>query len=103
MVEAQDAFELYLHSQSAGNEALKKLGLRPVEVSPNLCEHIDTYYNNHKTQNVFWGVRNSDPHWVLSFDQLHYFDGGLGGKHLLGEYKKVLGYLGRPAEAAVEK
>ncbi|KAF8545543.1 hypothetical protein OG21DRAFT_1528420, partial [Imleria badia] len=83
MVEAQDALDLYHHSRSAGNEVLKALGLRPVP-------------------NVFWKVRDSDPHQALSFDQLHYFDGGLGGKHLLNEYKKVLSWLGRPAEATVE-
>ncbi|KAG9309309.1 hypothetical protein JVU11DRAFT_10797 [Chiua virens] len=53
--------------------------------------------------NVFWRVRNSDPELAASFDRLHYLHGGLWGKHLLEELKKILNALGREAATKVEE
>ncbi|KIK79337.1 hypothetical protein PAXRUDRAFT_16380 [Paxillus rubicundulus Ve08.2h10] len=53
--------------------------------------------------NVFWIVLFSDPHKALSFNRLHALHLGLWGKHVLGELKKILAFLGQEAEAEVER
>ncbi|KAI5993749.1 hypothetical protein F5J12DRAFT_897024 [Pisolithus orientalis] len=45
----------------------------------------------------------SDPHLALSFDRLHVLHLGLWGKHLFEDLKIILRYLGRDAEATVER
>ncbi|KIJ09892.1 hypothetical protein PAXINDRAFT_164338 [Paxillus involutus ATCC 200175] len=82
--EAQEALTAWEENQARGEAILKKLGLRPVE-------------------NVFWIVLFSDPHKALSFDRLHALHLGLWGKHILGELKKILAFLGQEAEAEVER
>ncbi|KDQ11826.1 hypothetical protein BOTBODRAFT_113908 [Botryobasidium botryosum FD-172 SS1] len=45
--------------------------------------------------NVFWSLGpNSCPHRALSFDVLHFFDGGLWGKHLLVDFLKIIDEAG---------
>ncbi|KAF9231165.1 hypothetical protein BU15DRAFT_90973 [Melanogaster broomeanus] len=75
MDQGQDALRRYNYSRAEGEAILKALGLRPIE-------------------NIFWSVKYSCPHGAMSFDQLHYLHGGLWGKHLLGETKKILKSLG---------
>ncbi|KIK78025.1 hypothetical protein PAXRUDRAFT_17112 [Paxillus rubicundulus Ve08.2h10] len=83
-IEAQEALTAWGENQARGEAILKKLGLQPVE-------------------NVFWIILFSDPHKALSFDRLHALHLGLWGKHILGELKKILAFLGREAEAEVER
>ncbi|KAI5981970.1 hypothetical protein EDD15DRAFT_2182044 [Pisolithus albus] len=83
MDQAQDALSVYNYSRAEGEERLKALGLWPVE-------------------NVFWRIRDSDPHAALSFDRLHASHDGAGGRHALQDVKKILSMLGREAEAKVE-
>ncbi|KIJ60954.1 hypothetical protein HYDPIDRAFT_169974 [Hydnomerulius pinastri MD-312] len=74
-------------NRSEGEELLKVLGMWPV----------DGLY-----QNVFWHIRPSDPHDMLSFDCLRYLHGGVWGKHVLKDLKKILDSLGQKAETKVE-
>ncbi|KAI5989534.1 hypothetical protein EDD15DRAFT_2171237 [Pisolithus albus] len=83
MDQAQDALSTYNYSRVAGEEQLKALGLRPIE-------------------NVFWRIKNSDPHTALSFDRLHASHDGVGGRYTLQDIKKILSVLGREAEGKVE-
>jgi hypothetical protein len=39
----------------------------------------------------------------MSFDRLHFFHGGLWGRHIWPEIKKILDFLGRSEQAAIEK
>ncbi|KAI6038375.1 hypothetical protein EDC04DRAFT_2603975 [Pisolithus marmoratus] len=83
MDQAQDTLSTYNYSHMAGKEWLKAIGLWPVE-------------------NVFWHIRNSDPHATLSFDCLHSSHDGVGGRHALQDVKKILNELGHEAEVKVE-
>ncbi|KAI5984995.1 hypothetical protein EDC04DRAFT_2615507 [Pisolithus marmoratus] len=83
MDQAQDVLSTYNYSHMAGEEQLKAIGLWPIE-------------------NVFWHIRNSDPHATLSFDCLHSSHDGVGGRHALQDVKKILNALGREAEVEVE-
>ncbi|EPQ50176.1 hypothetical protein GLOTRDRAFT_82536 [Gloeophyllum trabeum ATCC 11539] len=58
------------------DEFLKEVGLRLVH-------------------NVFWFLRNSDPHKALSFDRLHANHGGLFSDHLFQELQNIFKSLGR--------
>ncbi|KAG1847898.1 hypothetical protein F4604DRAFT_1883959 [Suillus subluteus] len=80
--EVQEALHVYGLSKAQGEQILKALGLRPVA-------------------NIFWLILHSSPHDALSLDRLHSLHAGLW-KHLLGELKKVLAYLGRDAQEAFE-
>ncbi|KAF8837802.1 hypothetical protein BDN67DRAFT_991595 [Paxillus ammoniavirescens] len=82
--QAEAAFKAWEESRTKGEEILKKLGLRPI-------------------QNIFWFIPFSDPHLALSFNRLHSLHLGIWGKHIFGEIKKILEYLGRAAETMVEK
>jgi len=42
------------------------------------------------SQNVFWQLRNSDPHRALSFDGLHSNNSGLFGHHLWEKFKDLI-------------
>ncbi|KAI6038298.1 hypothetical protein EDC04DRAFT_2868477 [Pisolithus marmoratus] len=79
MDQAQDMLNTYNYSHMAGEEWLKAIGLWLVE-------------------NVFWCIRNSDPHAALSFDHLHSSHDGVGGRHALQDVKKILNALGHEAE-----
>ncbi|KIK27796.1 hypothetical protein PISMIDRAFT_8179 [Pisolithus microcarpus 441] len=83
MDQAQDTLSTYNYSHVAGKEQLKALGLWPVE-------------------NVFWQIKNSDPHTALSFDHLHASHDSVGGRYTLQDIKKILSVLGCEAEAKVE-
>ena len=48
-------------------------------------------------QNIFWKIKNSDPHETLSFDRLHTFPGGLFWHHLWIHAKAHAQELGRAA------
>ncbi|KAH9892021.1 hypothetical protein C8Q73DRAFT_650423, partial [Cubamyces lactineus] len=63
------------------NEALKPMGLRPVE-------------------NVFWKLPYCDVYRALSWDRLHAYHGGLFSDHLFEEFQQIVKNLGR--EAIVE-
>ncbi|KAG2751289.1 hypothetical protein P692DRAFT_201839037 [Suillus brevipes Sb2] len=80
--EAQEALCVYGLSKAQGEQILKALGLRPVA-------------------NIVWLILHSSPHDTLSLDRLHSLHTGLW-KHLLGESKKVLAYLGCDAQEAFE-
>ncbi|KDQ12670.1 hypothetical protein BOTBODRAFT_45772 [Botryobasidium botryosum FD-172 SS1] len=46
-------------------------------------------------KNAFWDLGpNSCPHRALSFDVLHFFDGGIWGKHLLVDLLKIIDEAG---------
>ncbi|KIJ14120.1 hypothetical protein PAXINDRAFT_163495 [Paxillus involutus ATCC 200175] len=81
--QGEDVLKTYWVKKSIGEELLKKLGLRLVD-------------------NIFWPIMYSNPHKALSFDHLHFLHLGIWGKHLYGELKIILGYLGWNAEATVE-
>ncbi|KIK93461.1 hypothetical protein PAXRUDRAFT_12641 [Paxillus rubicundulus Ve08.2h10] len=81
--QGEDTLKTYRVKKSIGEELLKKLGLRPVD-------------------NIFWLIMYSNPHKALSFDHLHFLHLGIWGKHLYGELKIILGYLGQNAEATIE-
>ncbi|KAG1890839.1 hypothetical protein F4604DRAFT_1888578 [Suillus subluteus] len=65
-------------------EVLKVLGLRDVE-------------------NVFWGMRYSDVHRLLSHDHCHYNHGGLWSHHYWVELQKRIVRLGRAKVSEVDK
>ncbi|KIJ98243.1 hypothetical protein K443DRAFT_133505 [Laccaria amethystina LaAM-08-1] len=41
-------------------------------------------------KNAFWSIKNSDPHPALSWDRMHSYPGGLGGKHILPQIQLIL-------------
>ncbi|KAG1728188.1 uncharacterized protein EDB91DRAFT_1239436 [Suillus paluster] len=82
--DVQAALDVYRCSKTQGEELLKALGLRAVT-------------------NILWLIEHSDPHDAMSIDRLHTVHGGMGGKHLLGELKIILGDVRHEALAAVEK
>ncbi|KAG2111031.1 hypothetical protein BD769DRAFT_1392138 [Suillus cothurnatus] len=75
--------ELWKKDKAAGEEALKKWGLRPV-------------------MNVFWQIPNSNPHETISQDHLHVYHIGEWGKHLFGKLKRHAAALGRSAEKKID-
>ncbi|KAG1796238.1 uncharacterized protein HD556DRAFT_1431370 [Suillus plorans] len=79
--DAQACVELWNRDKMAGEEALKKRGLRP---------------------NVFWRLPNSNPHEMISQDHLHVYHIGEWGKHLFGELKRHAAALGRGAEKKID-
>ncbi|KAG1763350.1 hypothetical protein EV702DRAFT_982923 [Suillus placidus] len=81
--DAQACVELWNRDKKAGEEALKKRGLRPV-------------------RNVFWRIPNSNPHETISQDHLHVYHMGEWGKHLFGELKRHAAALGRSAEKKID-
>ncbi|KAG1870895.1 hypothetical protein F4604DRAFT_1583497 [Suillus subluteus] len=81
--DAQACVELWNRDKKAGEEALKKRGLRPV-------------------MNVFWRIPNSNPHETISQDHLHVYHIGEWGKHLFGELKRHAAALGRSAEKKID-
>ncbi|KAG1834628.1 hypothetical protein DFJ58DRAFT_670597 [Suillus subalutaceus] len=81
--DAQSCVELWKKNKAAGEEALKKWGLRPV-------------------MNVFWQILNSNPHEMISQDHLHVYHIGEWGKHLFGELKRHAAALGRSAEKKID-
>ncbi|KAI6028153.1 hypothetical protein EDC04DRAFT_2869153 [Pisolithus marmoratus] len=82
MDQVQDMLSTYNYSCMAGEEWLKAIGLWPIE-------------------NVFWHIRNSDPHATLTFDCLHSSHDGVGGRHTLQDVKKILNALGHEAENTI--
>ncbi|KAG1861170.1 hypothetical protein DFJ58DRAFT_715501 [Suillus subalutaceus] len=81
--DAQSCVELWKKNKAAGEEALKKRGLRPV-------------------MNVFWQIPNSNPHETISQDHLHVYHIGEWGKHLFGGLKQHAAALGRSAEKKID-
>ncbi|TFK61559.1 hypothetical protein BDN72DRAFT_438464 [Pluteus cervinus] len=63
-------------TKTASEEILKALGLRDVD-------------------NVFWGINYSDPYEALSFDPLHNYASGLGGRHIWPRLSRHIEDLGR--------
>lgn len=53
-------------------------------------------------KNVFHKVGYSDPHWALSFDQLHFNHGGLFSDHIWAQVKRHIESLGRQAIKRVD-
>ncbi|KAJ3509195.1 hypothetical protein NLJ89_g5347 [Agrocybe chaxingu] len=69
----------------AGIEAkLKERGLRPVE-------------------NAFWDVELSDPYKAVSWDRMHSYAGGLGGKHIWPLLQKYIRGLGVAVSRKVDE
>ncbi|KAG1841300.1 hypothetical protein DFJ58DRAFT_718174 [Suillus subalutaceus] len=81
--DAQSCVELWKKNKAAGEEALKKRGLRPV-------------------MNVFWQIPNSNPHETISQDHLHVYHIGEWGKHLFGELKRHAAALGCSAKKKID-
>lgn len=99
---AIEGCEAYSKKNSHGEEILKALGLRPVQVC-RYFSRVSIQLIQIEIQNVFWKVENSKPEDTVSFDRLHALDGGLGGKHLLEEVKVVVKSLGREAATKLEE
>ncbi|KAK7036852.1 hypothetical protein R3P38DRAFT_2770922 [Favolaschia claudopus] len=81
-------------SAEAGENLLKGLGLRKVEVA-HFSSHFFQAVSS-KFQNAFWNVANSDPHHATSFERLHSNHSGIGGDHLIGQVKARLESRGFP-------
>ncbi|KAK6996136.1 hypothetical protein R3P38DRAFT_3222724 [Favolaschia claudopus] len=88
-------------SAEAGENLLKGLGLRKVEVA-HFSSHFFQAVSS-KFQNAFWNVANSDPHHATSFERLHSNHSGIGGDHLIGQVKARLENLEGRAAAKVDK
>ncbi|KAG6370485.1 hypothetical protein JVT61DRAFT_11971 [Boletus reticuloceps] len=105
--QSEAAVEAYDTNRHTGGDILKKLGLRPIVVRKIIlllmsggipCHALTSF-----TLEYILALRHSDPHLALSFDRLHSLHLGSWGKHIFGEIKKILSFLGRDAEAMVEK
>ncbi|KAG1854811.1 hypothetical protein DFJ58DRAFT_841293 [Suillus subalutaceus] len=81
--DAQACVRLWNMDRTAGEAALKKQSLRPVD-------------------NSLWIVERSSPHDALSQDTLHAYDSGLFGDHMFEEVKAHLKTLGRTAEKTTD-
>jgi hypothetical protein len=64
-------------------ENLKQQGLRPIV-------------------NAFWEIRFSDPFKALSWDRMHNYAHGLGGKHIWPVLKQYISAMGRSKAALVD-
>jgi hypothetical protein len=64
-------------------ETLKEQSIRPVE-------------------NAFWSVQFSDPFKALSWDRMHNYAHGLGGKHIWPVLKKYIFAMGRSKAKLVD-
>ncbi|KAH0826712.1 hypothetical protein J3R83DRAFT_5109 [Lanmaoa asiatica] len=82
--EGEGALQLHAQNRVAGEERLKALGLRPVS-------------------NIFWLIHYSCLHRAISFDRLHIYHGGLWGRHIWPEIKKILSFLGHDEQGILEK
>ncbi|EIW76794.1 hypothetical protein CONPUDRAFT_63473 [Coniophora puteana RWD-64-598 SS2] len=82
--QGRDLYDKYKANKGLGNDAMKKVGLRPAE-------------------NVFWDIQYSDPHDALSFDRLHFNHGGLFGRHLLPELQKIIKHVSSKFEGTMGK
>jgi len=81
-------------SKSEAEALLKPVSLRPVEVLYPCPFYWINFSNYILVENAFWRVQFSDPHMALSFDHMHNYPHGLGGKHfwsVLQEYVNQLG------------
>jgi hypothetical protein len=47
-------------------------------------------------------VQFSDPHVMLSFDHMHNYPHGFGGKHLWGALQRYVDVLGKSAIKAID-
>lgn len=54
-------------------------------------------------QNAFWDINFSDPFKALSWDHMHNYAHGLGGKHLWPLIEEHLDDLGRTAAHTVDE
>jgi hypothetical protein len=86
-------------------EELKNQGLRPIWVEfllyympIQICADLLSFF-----QNAFWDIKNSDPFKALSWDHMHNYAHGLGGKHLWPLVEKYLQDLGRTNAHTVDK
>ena len=76
-----------------GEKLLSAFGIHNVDMSIILlqsCGCITVY----DIQNVFWLLKNLDPHHALSFDRLHSNHSGLFGYHLWDLFKAVVNQIG---------
>ncbi|KAG9023501.1 hypothetical protein FS837_005781, partial [Tulasnella sp. UAMH 9824] len=91
--QSREAFHQAAAHQTAGEsgkaeEILKAYSLRPVFVS-TLCNWI--WHEKLTVQkNAFWYLKHTDPHRALCFDVLHFFDGGLWGRHMWPELVRCI-------------
>jgi hypothetical protein len=88
--------------RTAGEAALKKQSLRPVNVSDSFNFLALKTKWSHNRQNSLWIVERSSPHDALSQDTLHAYDSGLFGDHMFEEVKAHLKTLGRTAEKTTD-
>lgn len=56
---------------------LKALSLRPIKVSNENKRSFNIGLSSIFWQSAFWELGNSDPHSALSYDRLHFFEGGV--------------------------
>ena len=78
-------------------DLLKSYGLRYVVVCQVLSCYLSTHTISHIHiwQNVFWGLKHSDPYRALSFDRLHAFHLGLFKGHIWEALKQEIKAAGR--------
>ena len=74
---------------------LKSHGLRYVMVCWMSFHYPSTHTISCVWQNVFWGLKHSDPYRALSFDRLHAFHLGLFKGHIWGALKEEITAAGR--------
>jgi hypothetical protein len=61
------------------NEHLKRYGLHDFEV---LSIHLYMACTHRVIQHFLWKFNNSDPYRATGYDFLHFFDGGIWGRHM---------------------
>ncbi|KAG1860331.1 hypothetical protein DFJ58DRAFT_715642 [Suillus subalutaceus] len=100
--DAQACVQLWNMDRTAGEAALKKQSLRPVDVSDSFNFLALKTKWSHNRQNSLWIVERSSPHDALSQDTLHAYDSGLFDDHMFEEVKAHLKTLGRTAEKTTD-
>jgi hypothetical protein len=82
-------------SKAQAEALLKPQSLRPVEVYTFIF--LFTLSNSIPFENAVWRVQFSDPHVTLSFDHMHNYPHGLGGKHFWNTLQEYANHLGSAA------
>ncbi|KAG1834725.1 hypothetical protein EV424DRAFT_1341069 [Suillus variegatus] len=60
-------------------------------------------YGLHDMNNLLWSMTHTDVHQALSYDKLHFHDGGLFNDYLWVKFQKYLNSPGREAVSQIDK
>jgi succinate dehydrogenase/fumarate reductase flavoprotein subunit len=69
-------------SKTQRNEFLKSHGLHDFEVSSDTTRFIRISHALPRIQHFLWSFAHSDPYKASGYDCLHFFDGGIWGRHM---------------------